>query len=160
MNRTRSITQVLGSIIQLPLATSITMSLCTIVYCMLCMSDTTKVACMLPLILDDTFNHVSVCVLEQSLISIFVFHFIPFQRVQISYNPLPRAVGKYNTQPRLRLCLVLYFACSPWKWVITTTYSFIIKWILIFMGLNCHCYCRSAAIREKLYSSTKVKLEL
>ena len=75
------------------------------------MSDTTKVACMLPLILDDTFNHVSVCVLEQSLISIFVFHFIPFQRVQISYNPLPGAVGKIQYEasasplPHIVFCL-------------------------------------------------------
>ena len=40
-------------------------------------------------------------------------------------NPLPRASGKNTiTRPRLRLRLVLYFACSPWNWVITILYPF------------------------------------
>ena len=38
-----------------------------------------------------------------------------------SYNPLPRLLVKYNYSTQLRLSLVLYFACSPQKWVITTT---------------------------------------
>ena len=38
--------------------------------------------------------------------------------LQISYNPFPRAYGKIQL---LGLDLILYFACSPRKWVITTT---------------------------------------
>ena len=60
---------------------------------------------------------------------------LPWQRVQISCNPLPWASGKIQSLSLNWLWHdhMLYFACSPWKWVVTTTCQVLVVWLRIHL---------------------------
>ena len=55
--------------------------------------------------------------------------------VQISCNPLPWASGKIQSLSLNWLCHdhMLYFASSPWKWVVTTTCQVLVVWLRIHL---------------------------
>ena len=66
----------------------------------------------------------------------------------MSDNPLPRASSKIQLLGRLLLVLILYFACSPQKWVITTTWTHILP--LPLLPLTLHCLLHTPTLQPTL----------